>query len=533
MKRWAGAIIVVGSALALRGYLQNWSLWLDELLVAQQIIDRSFAGLTEQLKNGQNAPIGWLWAVKAAITGLGSSEYGLRLIPLLSGVAALPIAWLAMRRIVGPSAALVALAGLALAWPTSAYAATVKQYSTDVLVTALILWAAALAAGPPRSAFRGGGGEMGQMPENKAGDADPRRKTHAAYLPLAAVGVIVQWFSHPAVFMLGGVGLTLLIAEAARKRWGRLLALATIAAVWLAVFAANYFMFLRLDPTWEWAWLHAHWEQRGGYLPWSSGPLAAALWLPRALADVMCLATGLPGFAWAALAIAILGAARLWRANRLALGFCTLPLALTALAGAIHRYPLADRLTLFLAPAMTMLLGAAAIWGFEELRRRSRQRLAWAAPAVVVGPIALSAAAWAIWPWMPSIEHTRPLVRELGQAHKPGDPVVVNYWTQHAWRYYAPRFGLGDVQPIVAPREDEAPMKPGFGRSLAPLDGEASVWLLLTHYAEHPWDRPTEYSRHADRLGHLVTRQQAPGACLLRYDFHAPEARNPRPAEQP
>lgn len=515
MTRWAGVIIVIGVALALRGYLANWSLWLDELLIAEQIIDRSFAGLTEQLTNGQNAPIGWLWAVKAATLGLGESEYALRLVPLLAGAAAAPIGWLAMRRIAGPRAGLISLAVFVLAWPTSAYAATVKQYSTDVLVATLILWAAARAAGLRPGSF----------------EAEARRA--GPYVTLLWVGLIVQWFSHPAVFMLGGVGLTLLISKAARRRWRRVAGLTAVGVAWLAAFAVHYELFLKLDPTWQWQWLHAHWERLGGYMPWSSGPVAAALWLPRALADVMGRATGLGELGWAALAVALIGGVRLWRTNRVALGFCAMPLALAALAGALHRYPLADRLTLFLAPGMALLLGAAATWGLAALRKRGRPGLARATAAVVVGPVALSAAAWAAWPWMPAIEHTRPLVRRLAAAHNRGEPIVVNHWAQHAWRYYAPRFGLDHVEPIIAPREDEAPTKPRFGATLKPLDGEPRVWLLLTHYADHPWDRPTEFTRLADRLGQRADRRKAMGASLLRYDFSDEPAPAPTPRPRP
>jgi len=180
---------------------------------------------------------------------------------------------------------------------------------------------------------------------------------------------------------------------------------------------------------------------------------------------------------------------------------------------------MADRLTLFLAPGMALLLGAAGAWGLAALQRRGRPRLAWAVPAVVVGPVALSAAAWAAWPWMPAIEHTRPLVRRLANTHQPGDVVVVNHWARHAWRYYAPRFGLGRVEPVIAPRENRAPMKPGFGETLERLDGEPRVWLLLTHYADHPRDPPVAFTRHADRIGRRAERHAAMGARLLRYDF--------------
>lgn len=537
-------LIAVGVFMPFWGYLRNWSLWLDELLVAQQIIDRAWGGLFERLENGQNAPIGWLLAVKAAIGSAGASEFGLRLVPLLAGAAAVPVGWLAFGRLLGPVGALAALAVLALSWQTAAYGATVKQYSTDVLVAGLVLWSAARAAGirPLARTSRGGGGGPrgpGFREPRPPADAppaasvrEPARPTLRSLAPLAILGLVVQWFSHPAVFMLGGAGLTLLIDAAARRRWRLAGGLAAMALAWIGVFLVHYFLFLRLDPTWEWDWLHAHWARRGGFMPWPIDAPADLLWLPRALNDAMAQATGLPGLSWIALAIGLAGARRLWRTDRRTLGIAGLPVVLTALAGALHRYPMADRLVLFLAPSMAVFLGAAVEWAWRlgvdprsEAPGRAGTTFAdrlkpghvRAGLWIVLAPLVLTAGAWTAWPWMPTMEHTRPLFRVLAERHRPGEPVLLNYWARHAWAYYAPRFGLDAVEPVVAPREDEAPNKPAFGATVERLDDEPRLWLLLTHFARRPGDPPDEFTRHVTRRVAAVD-EAAFGARLLRYD---------------
>jgi len=53
------------------------------------LINRSFAGLWQPLDWQQGAPVGFLMLQKSAITLLGTSEFAMRLIPLLAGISSL------------------------------------------------------------------------------------------------------------------------------------------------------------------------------------------------------------------------------------------------------------------------------------------------------------------------------------------------------------------------------------------------------------------------------------------------------------
>ena len=130
------------------------SLWADEANLALNIIERPLGRLLGPLDYRQVAPPGWLLLEKAAVTLFGEGEHALRLIPLLGGLATLPLCWHVARRILPPRAR-------ARRWPSGSsrpgvpfifFAAQVKPYSTDVAM-ALLLLALALAVrqdGPGR-----------------------------------------------------------------------------------------------------------------------------------------------------------------------------------------------------------------------------------------------------------------------------------------------------------------------------------------------------------------------------------------------
>src|SRR5262245_43067673 len=132
-------LIAAGTALRVWQYLANRSLRIDEAALAENILSRSWAGLAQSLDYLQVAPVGFLWIEKAAASVLGTSEYALRLLPLLAGVASLFVFRSLSRRVLAPGPALLALALFAFNRWLIFYSADLKQYSTDALVAAALL----------------------------------------------------------------------------------------------------------------------------------------------------------------------------------------------------------------------------------------------------------------------------------------------------------------------------------------------------------------------------------------------------------
>src|SRR5688572_255442 len=69
-----GVLTLFGVALRLRQYLFNRSLWVDEVKVALNVIDRNVGELlTLPLANNQSAPPGFLLSARAAVVAFGPS----------------------------------------------------------------------------------------------------------------------------------------------------------------------------------------------------------------------------------------------------------------------------------------------------------------------------------------------------------------------------------------------------------------------------------------------------------------------------
>src|SRR6202047_2856257 len=212
-------IIFWGAILRLTQYLSNRSLWYDESTLAQSIINRSFSELLKPLDYNQGAPLGFLMLERAAVQAFGTSEYSVRLFPLLCGVISLLLFYRIAKLSVAPRAVPIALGLFAVSGPLIYYSSEVKQYSSDVAIAVLLLSAAICYA---------------------SCELTPWRVAVFGFLGAASV-----WFSHPAVFVLAGVGVSLASFCLARRRWARLGSLSIAYSLWALSFAACYFFSLR------------------------------------------------------------------------------------------------------------------------------------------------------------------------------------------------------------------------------------------------------------------------------------------------
>ena len=68
-------------------YLMQYPLWGDEAFLAANFIERGYLDLLRPLEYGQVSPLFFLWVERAMVGLLGFSEWSLRLVPTLAGVA--------------------------------------------------------------------------------------------------------------------------------------------------------------------------------------------------------------------------------------------------------------------------------------------------------------------------------------------------------------------------------------------------------------------------------------------------------------
>ncbi len=361
----AGIIIGAGVLFRLNAYMHNRSLWINEAMLACGIVQRSFVELLEPLlEYNQSAPLGFLYLVRSAVVAFGPNEYALRLVPLLAGLASLPLFYLLIKRYVGRAAALPGLLLFAVSGQLIYHAIEVKQYSVDVLLTILVL----LAVEPLLHGSQ----------------------KYRHWFLLGATGVVTVWFSHPVVFVLAAAGLVLAGLALYRREWKRLAILAGIGLAWLASFGVNYGLITR----------HVAANSRklqgfkDSFMPLSLS-LATLEWLRHHMTDLTSRVLLLPntlGCALIGTVCLMAGTVRMFYRDRVRGLLLVGPVFLCLVASAMHKYPFYERLLLFLDPVLLIPIGLGAHWFIASERRRWLR----AVGAIIVGLLVLMPTALAV-----------------------------------------------------------------------------------------------------------------------------------------
>jgi hypothetical protein len=430
--------LAAGTGVRFEQYATRRSLWLDEAELALNLGHRGFAGLTHPLGYEQGAPLGWLWIQRTLLVVFGDNEYTLRAVPLVCGVAAMFIVYALARRVIGEWGGCIA-ALLAAASPSAIrYSSEVKQYSSDLAVSAMLLLVAVWTA---------------------------RTFDRRSLLAWATTGSVAVWVSHPAVLVLAATAVALSARALLDRDTSKLRHVAAASALWTGSWVALYLISLRsLRSN---GYLTRYWAADLGPRPFSVG--SSLTWLARAGRQVFVD----PGGFKLALLVAglfVVGCALcLWRARA---DLATLLIGLAAaatLGGLADLYPLRGRLALYLLPAMWLSLAAVPVlWP----RTTPGGRVATGALALTVGIVALApisdALSLARHPF--TSPDTRPLLQAIHFRLRPGESIWVAWPETLVVSFYArvaevvPNFELDDVAPSGPGCTGESPRTAAAGQ---------------------------------------------------------------------
>ena len=493
VERVAVGIVLVGLLARLAQYAANRSLWLDEALLALNVLRRSPADLLlGTLDWNQAAPAGVLALLKLSTAILGPGEYALRLWPLIAGLLTVPLFWVLARRLLEPRAALVSLALFALSDSLIYFASETKQYSSDVLC-ALLAYLAVLAwtARWPHAA------------------------REAIVAALAGAGLI--WFSHPVIFVLAGVGLALTAEQLWRRDWRRVGQLAAVGTVWALSFLGVYVLNLSKLAS---PFLEAYWQ--AAFMPWPPVTPSGLLWLVRTGAAAFVRPFGLVlhdqqnvvNLAYAAVpaTACLLGLIGLARRDLRTLALLLTPALLALLASAAHRYPIHGRFLLFLAPSVMLLIGAGALYLWQRLA--ASRPFAWRAALLVLlaPPLGLAVYRLAV---PRTVEELRPPLAQLLAERAPGEALYAYSYARYAVDYYAATLYPELVDYAVLPfacRTGDPPAE------LTRSTERQAVWVVFSHVLLSDGDSAEQcWIRRLDALADRSRAFQAPDASVYRY----------------
>ena len=480
------AICSIGAILRIYFYVINRSFWIDEAMLALNIVSRSFAGLLKPLDWNQGAPIGFLLAEKSAISVLEGKDYILRLIPLLSGLASIPLIYLVSKKYVGQLSTFITLTLFAFSSRLIYYSSEMKQYSTDVLAALIILLIA---------------------PKILEEKNKPR-----AFVLLGIGGVLTTWFSHPSVFVFAGTLLTAGVIFIIKRDLRRLLWLIGIGLAWGTSLGLDYFVNLRYSASnlyliqyWKGSfaplppWSHVNW-----YFDAITGMLSDPATLPVNLITVGLLILGVISFTL-----------KRWQSMMILLT----PFVMILIASALGKYPFSGRLILFLIPFLFLFL-AEGIDRFRMVLQRVNMPLAALFTAFfvlyfVAGPVTV---AYNNIKYPPMGQDIKPVMSYVSKNNLSNDLIYVYHGAIPAYKFYAPSFDRLNGKYIVGITSIQDPIK--YLEQIDKTESGHRIWFIFSNNCSGCIVNEQVYIlEHLDKIGLKIDEYEAIGASVYLYEL--------------
>lgn len=466
-RRLIAAVLILGVTWRLVRFALGFPFWGDEAFVGVNFLVRDFAGMFHPLKWGQIVPLGSMWINLAAARLFGVNEWSLRLVQTLAGVAALLLFARFAPRVVPGRAALLATGIFAATYFLVRHGAEIKPYATDLLVSLVLTTLAYSVLSRPASSLR-----------------------WTALIVFAGVSI---WCSYPAVFVAGAVGMTLvwpgLRPRDAAARRVFFSGAACFGLVLISSFAVMYSTYAR--PHAEQAARIVDTGMWAPTFPPLGEPWKLPLWLAAMHTGRMFAypVGGEAPYSAGSLALAIIGAGLLARRNGALLLLLLGPLPLALIAAALQKYPYGGsvRTTIYMAPAICLLMGLGGWWLLARVSGLVGGATLLARHALNAGVIALclgmavGAVADILKPYQSRVERDgRAAIVDLARQTAPADRWIVFNATEPV--AYAPWLGdwKGTGGQFVFDVARLAPVPLAWAPAPEDLDPESggSVWLL-------------------------------------------------------
>ncbi len=419
------AIIFISAGILARlaEFFQCHSFWEDEVSLALNIAQRSYGALLTPLSFDQIAPIGFLWLERLMVQLFGVSEYSLRLIPLLAGILAVPLVWIAARQLLGVWPAVFAVALVSLSPGGVRYASEAKQYGVEMFVTAALLFTATYW---------------------------PERITPARAVQLIGLGVVAMLLANPAIYVLAGFALLLASRASSRKaplpEW---FLLGGVALLWVTFFGTMYLRFFApiLGP--------------GTYMDhfWAPSRLLAQPGLAAAT-DLIFRSLLFPivGLEERAPLLQYLAAAMLFAGGVLFCAFgrrglrreiallALFPLCLAFVAAIPGKWVFAHRLMMFAVPLTVLLISSAVCWMDPWIEKSGIAQALFIAGCCLFLLFPVKADIY-------SIRHENQSLRAAVQfslkQYRPGTTIYVYSRAVPGWTFYSTDWSHPDAQRLA------------------------------------------------------------------------------------
>ncbi|MEO1237067.1 MAG: hypothetical protein AAFX76_09790 [Planctomycetota bacterium] len=446
------ALVGLGAALVAYNFSRPNSLYLDEAYILFNVLELDVRDYAGPLSYEQIAPFGFMAGVRGLIELMGMSLASARLLPAAAAVGAFAAFAVLVRRMAQPLPGLMMMLALVVSPELLLQALRVKPYTLDVLFCVLGLWVGLTLLS--------------------------RRCGVKETVVASAVAAAGLWCSVSFNLVIAAVGLVVIGSRIVgrgdgepKRDWP---GLAVVAGVAAAAGAAHFFGVLKPQETGEGtaAMMYSYWA--GGFLP-RPLPRPDKFFIRLQLSFRDATQMVLPGLV---VGMALLGAvagivrrdARAW--------LLVAPVAVAVAASVARAYPMQDRLALYLAPPILLLVAA----GLAEVQRALAGRVGLVVMALFAGlMVSRSVMNRGI---APLDDQVTPVLAAVGERLEPDQTAYLYYAGRVTYRFYQehldPDLTFPEEQLVVG--GDHRGDWLGYRDEIVDLcEGGRDTWLVFTH----------------------------------------------------
>lgn len=391
------ASIFFGICIRIWQYIHCRSLWIDEAMLARNIIDRNFLELLNPLDFNQGAPVLFLWITKSVTTFFGTGELALRFFPLIISIIGIILFYFIAKRFLEAPFIALALIFFSLSQQLIYYSQEFKQYASDVTITLIILYL------------------FLRYLENN---------NNFELILLFFLGSISTFLSYPSIFIISSISSAFILLKYKKQIDISSLKIAIIITVWFVFFCVNYFIFLRQLS--ENSYLTSFWNK--GFLPIPTSIDDVKTWI-NTLQDFLNFC----GFTEKLQIVPLLmsGIAVVYGIRKRSTPILILAMVFffAFCAAVLCKYPFERRLALYTIPLFILLSAKGA----EVFSKNRNLFITFLICLILISPTfkSISKITKHI-----EREEIKPILEHLDSKLKQNDKIYVYYGAEHALNYY-------------------------------------------------------------------------------------------------
>ena len=473
--------MVMAFAVRLSIFTQSRDLFIDEANVARNIYEKSYVELAGVLDYEQFAPPLFSMFTKLNATLFGFNEMALRLLPFISSLLAILLFVYLIHLLIGFKHAIYPLALFAGGYLFLHYATELKQYSSDFLVTLILLVTAIKTAK-----------QLG---------------TWQHTLLWMLIGSLALWLSMPSVFILFSIGMFWFLKILEEQNYSKLYHLFIASGIWLLQFALYYYLILQHQVSSD--YLQNYHAEAFLYFPKNWGSIMHDL---RLVSGIISQAGGHTSLALIFNCLLLtVGTIALIKKDKKRAVIFILPLVLLCFAALVHKYALVARLTLFIQPIVLLLI-AYGVYTLFTVK-------SWWFRAVIIIIMLVNVYNHQNFKYL----YDRFEIQEIhyaldkiedAQLQKNKDPIWVHNGAVPAFIYYTEMSGQQKNYSSLVNQAKLLNWDTDYALLLGELEAGDRVWVLLTNFFPADKDKVFQEMQSAT----LVSTVDKPGCLLLQFE---------------